>query len=348
MVTVTGPFGPVNGAPPDGAAPYHHERLADGQACLTAALGYLTTYAWSALAVCGPDHLGVGRTHGQKCKSPGKAPWGDWKRFQLTLPTADELTRKWRDNPALNCGMTLGGVTRLVGLDVDEAGGEELLRRLSAGDLPVTLEFTSGKGRRLLYLVPPGVELRPTPKPGGEAVENGELRLLGLGSQTVMPPSRHPTGRYYRWAPGRGPGEVEPPVAPAWVVALMRDGGRSGRSRRGGECPRRNTASGRPASPALVFVAIDTLFHLSPQRAEHYDDWLHVGMALHSVSDCEVMLGGWDEWSQSCPAKYQEGVCAAHWASFRRDGGLNLVQLAEWAYRDTGWTRARLPRGGAL
>jgi hypothetical protein len=60
-------------------------------------------------------------------------------------------------------------------------------------------------------------------------VESGELRLLGLGSQTVMPPSRHKdAGRRYAWVPGRGPDDVEPALAPAWVVGLMRaDGART-------------------------------------------------------------------------------------------------------------------------
>jgi hypothetical protein len=200
---------------------YTAAALEAGAECLAAALDYLAR-GWSALAVCPPDHVGVGRTHGRDCKSPGKAPWGPWGEFQRRLPTEEELRRKWRDNPQLNVGIALGGVTKLIGLDVDEAAGEELLRRLSVGDVPPTLEFASGKGRRLLYRVPQGVELRPTPKPGGLQVEGGELRLLGAGSQTVAPPSRHPSGRRYAWVRGRGPGEIEPAVAPAWVVALMR------------------------------------------------------------------------------------------------------------------------------
>jgi putative DNA primase/helicase len=193
-----------------------------GAECLEAALAYLAR-GWSALAVCPPDHVGVGKTHARKCKHPGKAPWGPWKEFQGRLPTEDEIRQKWRDNSLLNVGIALGGVTGLIGLDVDESAGEELLRRLSKGDLPPTLEFISGKGRRLLYRVPAGVELRPTPKPGGEEVEGGELRLLGLGSMSVAPPSRHKdSGRRYAWVPGRGPGEIVPCVAPAWVVELMR------------------------------------------------------------------------------------------------------------------------------
>jgi hypothetical protein len=199
----------------------YREATEAGQECLQAALEYLS-WGLSSLAVCPPDHGGVGETHSRNCKSPGKAPWGRWKEFQTRLPTEAELGRKWSDNPHLNVGVALGGVTDLIGLDVDQDGGEELLQRLSNGDLPPTLEFTSGKGRRLLYRVPKGVTLRPTPKPGGEELENGELRLLGLGSQTVMPPSRHVSGRRYKWTPGHRPGEIEPPIAPVWVIELMR------------------------------------------------------------------------------------------------------------------------------
>jgi hypothetical protein len=209
---------------PDPAAHYHRQRLAEGGACLQAALDYLGR-GWAALALCTPDHVGVGRTHGQQCQHPGKAPWGPWKAYQTQLPTEEELRRKWQANPQLNVGMTLGGITGLVGLDVDEEGGEELLARLSGGNLPPTLAFTSGKGRRLLYAAPPGVRLQLTPKPGGLEIKRGELRLLGLGSQTVMPPSRHrDSGRLYAWQPGHGPGEIEPAPAPAWMLKLMRAG----------------------------------------------------------------------------------------------------------------------------
>jgi putative DNA primase/helicase len=223
---------------PDAAAAHMAEARRAGAECLAAALNYLGR-SWSALAVCPPDHVGVGRTHARDCTSPGKAPWGPWKEYQTRLPTQDELRRKWRDNPLLNVGITLGGVTELIGLDIDEAGGEQLLVRLSKGDVPRTLEFSSGKGRRLLYRVPAGAELRPTPRPGGLEVEGGELRLLGLGSQTVMPPSRHKSSRRYAWVPGHGPGEVEAAPAPAWVIELMRaDDRRAG----GASCPGRARA----------------------------------------------------------------------------------------------------------
>jgi hypothetical protein len=168
----------------DAAAEALEAGKAAGAECLAAALEYLAL-GWSTLAVCPPDHVGVGKTHAQNCKHPGKAPWGTWKEYQTRLPTDAELCRKWHDNPLLNAGVALGGVTGLIGLDIDGRVGEEVLARLSGGDVPRTLEFTSGApdSRRLLYRVPVGAHLRPTPRPGGLEVEHGELRLLGLGSQ---------------------------------------------------------------------------------------------------------------------------------------------------------------------
>jgi putative DNA primase/helicase len=208
----------------NGIDAYTAAALEAGAECLAKALDYLAR-GWPPLALCPPDHAGialVNKKHAAECKQWGKVPWHSWKDYQLALPTEAVVRGWWRSLATSNVGMTLGGISRLIGLDIDGAAGEELLRRLSAGDEPPTLEFASGKGRRPLYRVPAGVELRPTPRPGGLEVEGGELRLLGLGSQTVMPPSRHKDGRRYTWLPGRGPGEIEPAVAPAWVVALMR------------------------------------------------------------------------------------------------------------------------------
>jgi putative DNA primase/helicase len=201
--------------------------LEAGAECLARALDYLDR-GWPPLALCPADHAGIGlvnKKHAAECKQWGKVPWHAWKDYQLGLPTPAIVRGWWRSLATSNVGMTLGGISRLIGLDIDGPAGEELLRRLSRGDLPPTLEFTTGKGRRPLFRVPEGIELRPTPKPGGLEIEGGELRLLGLGSQTVMPPSRHKDGRRYSWVPGRGPGEIEPAVAPAWVVALMRADG---------------------------------------------------------------------------------------------------------------------------
>jgi hypothetical protein len=195
------------------------ERLKAGQECLDAAL-YYAELGLSALADCPPDHIGVGKKHGKECKSPGKAPWGEWKQFQERIASADELRQKWRDNPGLNVGMAYGPVSGLVGVDVDGPAGEEALARISGGNVPTTWEFeTGGGGRRLLFRIPPGAELRTTSEP---LAPGQEIRFQAKGAQTVMPPSRHVSGGRYRWKEDRGPGEIEPAVAPDWLLEQLK------------------------------------------------------------------------------------------------------------------------------
>jgi hypothetical protein len=208
------------------------QRLADGRECFQAAIRY-REMGWSVLAVCPPDHAGVGKTHGQNCLSPGKAPWGPWKEFQDRLPTEKELRKKWEDNSTLNVGIALGPVSGLIRVDVDGPAGEERLQAISGGDLPDTLEFTSGRqngGRGLLYSVPHGVSLRTTAeKPG----DKQELRIQAKGSQTVLPPSRHPLGCRYTWRIGHSPDKLKAALAPAWLLAQLSVSATGGRASNG-------------------------------------------------------------------------------------------------------------------
>jgi hypothetical protein len=207
---------------------YHRAALDAGARCLEAALDG-SRRGWSMLIVCPPDHVGVGRTHGRGCSSPGKSPWGAWKEFQTRRATEAELQKRWKDLPNANVGMALGPVSGLIAVDVDGATGEAMLAEVSGGDLPETLEFATGGGKRLLYAIPAGVKLRPTHRPGGQKHEG--FSLLGEGAQSVVPPSRHASGRVYAWRPGHGPGEIQPAPAPAWVVRQMGAEGRKAPAR---------------------------------------------------------------------------------------------------------------------
>ncbi len=83
-------------------------------------------------------------------------------------------------------------------------------------------------------------------------------------------------------------------------------------------------------------LARSALSGLNPTRADGYDDWLRVGMALHAVDASGEMLESWDHWSRSCPDKYRDGECARKWSSF--DGnGVSLGTLIHMARQD-GWT----------
>jgi hypothetical protein len=176
------------------------EWLADGAACLEAALTYLAA-GWCPIPLCPPDHVGVGKEHGKTCESPGKAPLvGGWTSFQR-LPTQDELRAWWQRWPNANVGVVMGRISGVVGIDVDGPAGEAAWAMLAASGTfatPVSGFRTSG-GRRLLFAIAEGMVVAS----GRQNLdgEHAELRLLGEGSQTVAPPSRHASGGYYTWTP---------------------------------------------------------------------------------------------------------------------------------------------------
>jgi hypothetical protein len=180
--------------------------------CLAAALKYLRR-GWSVVPVCPPDHLGVGWAHGRRCTSPGKAPLVAWKPYQDRPPTESDVRVWWATWPNANVGVVLGPVTGLVGVDLDGRSGDELLREVSRGDVPETLTFRTGKGRRLLYALPRGTAVSNRTF----ARNGGELRVLSAGTISVMPPSAHHSGRKYRWSARRGPDYLEPAPAPTWL-----------------------------------------------------------------------------------------------------------------------------------
>lgn len=180
----------------------HEEAKQAGKECLEAALHYLSL-GWSVLPLCPPDHCGVGKKHSRECKNPGKVPVVSWKEYQQRLPREQEVRDWWKANPLCNVGVVLGEVSGLISVDVDGAAGEQKLLEFSGGDVPQTLEFSTSSGRRhLLYRIPKGVVVKTTIF--SESSEKSELRFQANGAQTVMPPSRHPSGVRYAWFPGRG------------------------------------------------------------------------------------------------------------------------------------------------
>jgi hypothetical protein len=208
----------------DAARERGDEGLRAGAECREAAHRYLAL-GWSPLCLCPPDHVGVGREHARQCDHPGKRPLpdgGTWKRWQAERPSTRQLEDWWKAHPNANVGMALGPVSGVVRVDVEGTTGEARLQELSGGDLPETAEFTSGVGRGLLYAIPPGVELRTTSERGEGAHQ--EVRIQAKGAQTVLPPSRHQSGRRYEWVVGGSPDQIAPAPAPKWLLDLLAPG----------------------------------------------------------------------------------------------------------------------------
>jgi len=72
---------------------------------------------------------------------------------------------------------------------------------------------------------------------------------------------------------------------------------------------------------------------LDEWRCDDYDEWLRVGMALHSVTNSPEMLKAWDAWSQRS-ASYEAGCCDAKWETFNQSDGITIGSLVHAARED--------------
>ena len=85
-------------------------------------------------------------------------------------------------------------------------------------------------------------------------------------------------------------------------------------------------------------LALAALNHINASCS--YDDWIKVGMALHSTGNIEA-FDAWNQWSATSPAKYKgDKDLRGHWRSFqmRKPKGATLGSLFHIASQH-GWER---------
>ena len=78
-------------------------------------------------------------------------------------------------------------------------------------------------------------------------------------------------------------------------------------------------------------LILDALNFLDPADFSDYNDWLHIGMALHYEG---FPMSVWDEWSRRDPTKYNEKDLITSWNSFGKNGagaitGATIIQFAK-------------------
>jgi P4 family phage/plasmid primase-like protien len=81
---------------------------------------------------------------------------------------------------------------------------------------------------------------------------------------------------------------------------------------------------------------------LSKQRATEWQDWIHVGWALHNIDDS--LLEDFIKFSKKAPKKYQEGCCEKVWGKARNEG-LTISSLHWWARKDNLKEYVKILRG---
>ncbi len=86
--------------------------------------------------------------------------------------------------------------------------------------------------------------------------------------------------------------------------------------------------------------ALALLSSLQKHRADDYDTWIKVGMALHNAG---ANCADWDNWSKQS-SKYESGVCERKWKSFTNFSGtpITIATLVQFAKED-GYTAKKIP-----
>jgi len=197
---------------------------------IQATMFYYADLGLPVIPLCPADEAEHNKTsiiHKKRCKCRGKIPLiAGWRnRVETTKEEVIEWYHQW---PTANIGMPLGD-SGYVGIDIDGVEGETILKEYATitqekgqniVDLPETWEFSTGAGRRLLYRIPIGMKTKKVKQTGDAA--HSECAFLCAGQQTVLPPSKHFTGKTYQWVVGRSPDVSDCAMAPKWLVDLIR------------------------------------------------------------------------------------------------------------------------------
>jgi len=265
--------------------------------------------------------------------------------------TDDETTirRWWTTWPHANIALATG--SGIVVFDIDGQEGKDEFKALVAahGASPATLASQTGRGAHLFYHARPD-----SPEVRSSAV--GKVHVRGEGGYVILPPSNHISGNEYKWL-------AKNPIAvlPEWMRKWSQGYEITNTSNR---IQRDSTFENIGALPAYLQAeqkditqsaseALKTVWSPAEQSrlisalsiipADNYETWYQVGMALQGLgwgrsdgSDLGFQI--FDEWSQTCPAKYALGTCEAKWASFERSarGELGIGTIYHLA-QQRGW-----------
>lgn len=268
-----------------------------------------------------PVHGWVGEicTCGEpSCSNPAKHPATSRGLLNASKDEAI-IDAMWK--PGFNVAIQTGPESKLFVVDVDGAEGETTLENVIArhGMLPPTLEATTARGRHIFFAYPSdGTKIRTRVAALGSAVD-----IRGAGGYVVAAPSQHASGAVYSWT-----NDLLLAEAPDWLLKLA-----SSDIHRDPETRPKWEEHRQPRQDGDRWAVADVRDMLAAVPADlSYDEWLHIGMALHEGG---YALAIWDEWSRR-GEKYRPGDCVKRWGGFNPRDGITMGTLVDTA-KIYGW-----------
>jgi len=175
----------------------------------------LAARGWKLVRLYGVTDAGLCTCGKPRCNSAGKHPIGYGWPSRAT-DNEDEILR-WldsvsvdRDDTRINLGVRLGPSSGIIDVEFDTPEGKAAIEEYGLDQID-TPAYSSGRSIHRIFQYEDWM-----PPVGVVMVRGIEVRIGGgsKGEQSVLPPSRHHSGKQYTWLPGKSPEEVAPARLP--------------------------------------------------------------------------------------------------------------------------------------
>ena len=143
-----------------------------------------------------------------------KEPPIKWKRYQKRKPTRQEVNDWWAKWPDANIALLTGKINNFIAFDEDSPEAEKFIKK--KGGFPPGPQSITKKGRHYLFKHPGFLVHQDVNK-------KLTLDVRGDGGYIVAPPSIHPDGAQYSWAPGLSIFEIDPPEMRPWQIEYLKE-----------------------------------------------------------------------------------------------------------------------------
>jgi len=247
--------------------------------------------------------------------------------------TVAEIRKELDEGRATGVGLLCGQWSNELALIMVDIDGEEAIPAIEAmgggpidSIFPPTLTIGSGKpGRfRMVFRVPPS-KVQLLPDKATLKVDKAPWEILWRSRMGVLMGAHPETDGYFTTPHGGFEWCKNLPEMPDWLYEQIFKAYPSSRYRK------RNSATpgifvaqsinlnyeedSEFQKESILEEAREYLVTLNPERADDYEEWVAVGMALHQIDD--LLLNDWIEWSAQS-SHFEDGCCEEKWGSFER------------------------------